>query len=98
MTWARGKATWAISDKNQAPLPSPPFEASSVSIVIGPESGPAPSVVAFMRPKNAPTLTFPFLIGRNHHRSGMCSDAEWSEAARSGVRVRHDASFAQRDA
>ena len=37
----------------------------------GRASGPAPSVVAFIRPKNAAALTCPSLIGRNHQWSGM---------------------------
>ena len=36
-----------------------------------PASGPAPSVVAFIRPKNAAALTLPCLIGRNQQWSGM---------------------------
>ena len=55
-----------MSERNQAPLPSPVFAESRVSIVIGPDSGPAPSVVAFINPKNVAALTSPFLTGRNH--------------------------------
>ena len=66
-----GKATCASSDMSQAPPASPLSADRSVSIVHGAASGPAPSVVAAIRPKNAPALTLPSLIGRNHQRSGM---------------------------
>ncbi len=87
-----GKATCASSDMSHAPLASPSSAASSVSIVHGAASGPAPSVVAFIRPKNAPALTLPCLIGRNPQLVRMFSNAEWSDAARSGVLLRQDAS------
>ena len=90
-----GKIACVINDRSHAPLPSPLSASRSVSIVHGPLSGPAPSVVACMRPKNAPSLTLPFRIGRNHQWSGMWLDAESIDAARSGVRARHDASSAQ---
>jgi hypothetical protein len=66
-----------------------------MSIVQGAASGPAPSVVAFIRPKNAPALTLPSLIGRNHQRFGMFWEANRSEAARSSVRLLHATSFEQ---
>src|SRR5207237_2480548 len=64
-TWARGKASCASSDRNQAPLPSPLSAERSVSIVLGAGIGPPPSSVALIRPKNPATWTSPFLIGRN---------------------------------
>ena len=73
---AAGRATCVISDSSHAPLPSPSSAARSVSIVHGALSGPAPSVVACMRPQNAPSLTLPFRIGRNHQWSGMWAYAE----------------------
>ena len=51
-----------------------------------------------MRPKNAASLTLPFRIGRNHQWSGISAYAEWIDAARSGVRLRQEASFAQSSA
>jgi hypothetical protein len=93
-----GKIAWVIRESSHAPLPSPFSAASSVSIVHGALSGPAPSVVACMSPKNAPSPTLPLRIGRNHQWSGMWAYAEWIEAARSGVRLLHDASSAQRAA
>ena len=38
----------------------------NVSMVSGPASGPPPSIVAFIRPKNPAACTLPCLIGRNH--------------------------------
>ena len=55
---------------SHAPLPSPLSAARSVSIVHGALSGPAPSVVACIRPQNAPSRTLPVLIGRNHQSVG----------------------------
>ena len=75
-TCAFGKIACVIKERSHAPLPSPLSASRSVSIVHGPLSGPAPSVVACMRPKNAPSLTLPFRIGRNHQWSGMWLDAE----------------------
>src|SRR5207237_2089315 len=64
-TWARGKTSCAMSERNQAPLPSPLSAERRVSMVDGEAIGPPPSEVSLIRPKNPAALTSPFLIGRN---------------------------------
>ena len=68
-----------------------------VPIVIGAEIGSAAGV-ACIRPQNAVVWTTPFFTGRNQKCPGICPYAEWSEAARSGVRLRQVGSCAQRAA
>ena len=68
-----------------------------MSIVHGAASGPAPSVVADMRPKNAAASDMALRDREEPQRPGMCRKAEPIEAARS-VRLLQDASRSQRAA
>ena len=62
---------------------------------MGEAIGPPPSEVSLIRPKNAAALASPFLIGRNSQRPGTSVNEDFSDAARSGVRLRQIVSLAQ---
>src|SRR3954453_3966681 len=94
-TCARGNTRAAITDCSQNPLESPFPAASQESMVNGAERG-AEAEVEFIRPKKEAMRTLPFLIGRNHHRSGMCAFVHLMLAARSRVRARQVAALLQR--
>ena len=52
-------------------------------------------MVAVIRPKKPAACTLPLRIGRNAQWPDTSRYASWIDAARSGVRFRHDRSFAQ---
>ena len=80
---------------SQAPLASPSSAETSMSSVIGPLSGPAPSDVALNKAKSVPAWTIPFLIGRNSQRLGRSWYAESTDATRSDVLLRQSGCSAQ---